>query len=274
MQVKTPQTINSKSAGPRVIQLDLVLSQANTARIERRLWPFFGLWYNVPKNKGCESLIPLRDQIPSQRPPVMTLILIGINLYVFYQSNLQGILVTEEIFARYALIPGQFDLSRPFASITPLITSIFLHGNLAHLISNMWALWLFGDNVEDRMGVINFLVFYLLCGIAAGLSHIYVYPNSLVPTIGASGAVAGIMGAYFILYPQARVLTLVPIFIFPWFVDIPAFVYLGFWLLVQIMGGTSALAGGAVQIAFWAHVGGFAAGMLLHRLFLIEETSP
>lgn len=219
-------------------------------------------------------MFPLRDRIPSQRPPVMTLILIGINLFVFYQSNLQGSPVIEEIYARYALIPGHFDLSRPFASITPLITSIFLHGNLAHLISNMWALWLFGDNVEDRMGMLNYLVFYLLCGMVAGLSHIYVYPNSLVPTIGASGAVAGIMGAYFILYPQARILTLVPIFIFPWFVDIPAFVYLGFWLLIQIIGGTSALTGGAVQIAFWAHIGGFVAGILLHRLFMVEETSP
>ena len=218
-------------------------------------------------------MFPLRDQIPSQRPPVMTLILIGINLFVFYQANLQGIQVTEDIFARYGLIPGQFDLSRPFASVTPLITSIFLHGNLAHLISDMWALWLFGDNVEDRMGSINFLLFYLLCGMAAGLSHIFFNPTSLVPTIGASGAVAGVMGAYFILYPQARILTLVPIFIFPWFVDIPAFVYLGIWLVIQVMGGTSALAGGAVQIAFWAHVGGFLAGMLLHRTFLLEDTT-
>ena len=202
----------------------------------------------------------------------MTLILIGINLFVFYKLNIQGILGIEEIYARYALIPGQFDLSRPFVSITPILTSAFLHGNLMHLISNMWALWLFGDNVEDRMGALNFLLFYLVSAIAAGITHIYVDPGSLIPTVGASGAIAGVMGAYFILYPRAQVLTLIPIFIFPWFVDIPAFIYLGFWLIIQVMGGTAALAGGAVQIAFWAHIGGFAAGVLLHRLFLVDRT--
>lgn len=218
-------------------------------------------------------MFPLRDRIPSERPPVMTLILIGINLFVFYQFNIQGVLGIEEIFARYALIPGEFDFSHPFASITPLVTSTFLHGNLIHLISNMWALWLFGDNVEDRMGPLRFLLFYLISGMAAGISHIYVNPASLIPTVGASGAIAGVMGAYFILYPRAMVLTLIPVFIFPWFVDIPAFVYLGFWLLTQIMGATLSLAGGAVQIAFWAHVGGFAAGVLLHRLFLQDSTA-
>ncbi|MGE5545107.1 MAG: rhomboid family intramembrane serine protease [Bacillota bacterium] len=218
-------------------------------------------------------MIPLRDQIPSQHPPVMTLILIAINLFVFYQVNIQGMPGIEEIYTRYALIPGQFDLSHPLTSITPLVTSTFLHGNLIHLISNMWALWLFGDNVEDRMGALYFLLFYLISGMVAGISHIYVNPTSLIPTVGASGAIAGVMGAYFILYPRARVLTLIPVFIFPWFVDIPAFIYLGFWLLTQLMGATASLAGGAVQIAFWAHVGGFAAGVLLHRLFLLDRTT-
>ena len=203
----------------------------------------------------------------------MTLILISINLFVFYQLNIKGIYGIEEIYAHYALIPGQFDFSHPITSITPLVTSTFLHGNLIHLITNMWALWLFGDNVEDRMGVLNFLLFYLIGGVVAGISHVYVNPTSLIPTVGASGAIAGVMGAYFVLYPRARVLTLIPIFIFPWFVDIPAFVYLGFWLLTQVMGATASLAGGAVQIAFWAHIGGFAAGVLLHRLFLIDRVT-
>lgn len=216
-------------------------------------------------------MIPLRDRIPSQHIPFMTLILIAINLFVFYQQNTQGLQGMEGIFARYALIPGQFDFHQPFTHITPLITSAFLHGGFMHLISNMWALWLFGDNVEDRMGAINFLLFYLACGIIAGISHIYVNPGSLVPTVGASGAIAGVMGAYFILYPRAQVLTLIPIFIIPWFVDIPAFVYLGFWLILQIVGGTAALVGGAAQIAFWAHVGGFVAGILLHQLFMVER---
>lgn len=123
------------------------------------------------------------------------------------------------------------------------------------------------------MGVFNFLLFYLACGIIAGLSHIYVNPNSLIPTVGASGAIAGIMGAYFILYPRAQVLTLIPIIIIPWLVDIPAFVYLGFWLIIQVIGGTSVMAGGAAQIAFWAHIGGFGAGVFLHRLFMVERST-
>jgi membrane associated rhomboid family serine protease len=121
------------------------------------------------------------------------------------------------------------------------------------------------------MGAFSFLLFYLISAAVAGISHIYVNPDSLIPTVGASGAIAGVMGAYFILYPRARILTLVPIFIIPWFVDIPAFVYLGFWLLIQVMGG--ALTGGVAQIAFWAHIGGFGAGILLHRLFLRDQTA-
>jgi membrane associated rhomboid family serine protease len=216
-------------------------------------------------------LIPLRDRNPSQHLPFMTLLLIAINIFIFYKLNIQGAPGIDETFTRYALIPGQFDFFHPFKSITPLVTSAFLHGNLMHLVSNMWALWLFGDNVEDRMGAFSFLLFYLISAAVAGISHIYVNPDSLIPTVGASGAIAGVMGAYFILYPRARILTLVPIFIIPWFVDIPAFVYLGFWLLIQVMGG--ALTGGVAQIAFWAHIGGFGAGILLHRLFLRDQTA-
>jgi len=207
--------------------------------------------------------------------PFMTLLLIAINFFVFYHQAAAGPRGMEDIFSRFALIPSHFDLSRPFSQpfthFTPFITSIFLHGNLMHIISNLWALWLFGDNVEDRMGPINFLLFYLACGIAAGAAHVYVNPASPVPTVGASGAIAGVMGAYFILYPRSQVLTLIPIFIIPWLVDIPAFVYLGFWLILQVAGGTAALVGGAAQIAFWAHVGGFAAGVILHRFFMIRQ---
>ncbi|MGE5421896.1 MAG: rhomboid family intramembrane serine protease, partial [Ignavibacteriales bacterium] len=152
-----------------------------------------------------------------------------------------------------------------------LITSMFMHGGWLHLLGNMWALWLFGDNVEDRMGPFRFLAFYLICGLVGGLAHVYFNPISSVPTVGASGAIAGIMGAYFILYPRSQVLTLIPIFIFPWLVDIPAFVYLGFWLVLQLLGST---AGAAAGTAFWAHIGGFAAGIILHRLFMVKRTSP
>ena len=147
----------------------------------------------------------------------------------------------------------------------PFFTSMFLHGSWMHVIGNMWILWLFGDNVEDHMGRGRFLLFYLLCGLAAGVTHYMVNPTSTVPVVGASGAVAGIMGAYFLMFRHARVLTLVP----PFFLfNFPAWIYLGFWILTQFWCGLAQSCG---QIAFWAHIGGFAAGMLLHRFFLRSQ---
>jgi len=220
-------------------------------------------------------LIPLRDNIPSTHFPLMTIALIVINTVVFYYQSLHGLSGMEELFSRFALIPANFDLdnilSQPLSHYSPLITSTFLHGGFMHLLSNMWALWLFGDNVEDRMGSFNFLVFYLFCGILAGSLHVLIYPASTIPTIGASGAIAGIMGSYFILFPHAKVLTLIPIVFIPWFVEIYAVIYLGFWLFLQILGGTAELAGGVAQIAFWVHVGGFVAGMIFHRFFIIDR---
>jgi membrane associated rhomboid family serine protease len=147
---------------------------------------------------------------------------------------------------------------------------MFLHGGWAHVIGNMWSLWIFGDNVEDVMGGARFVAFYLLTGIVAGLTHVATNGASTVPTVGASGAIAGVLGAYFVMFPRARIVVMLPILFFPFFFELPAVTYLLFWFLTNLLGGTMAgLGPGDVRgVAWWAHVGGFAAGMLLHRLFL------
>jgi len=147
---------------------------------------------------------------------------------------------------------------------------MFLHGGWIHIIGNMWTLWIFGDNVEDRMGPVRFLAFYFLCGLAAGVVHLYTNPDSTLPTVGASGAIAGVLGAYLLLFPHSRIIILVPLFFLPLFVEVPAITYLGFWIVSQIFSGTLSLAlpedvGG---VAFWAHVGGFIAGAVLCWLFV------
>ena len=143
---------------------------------------------------------------------------------------------------------------------------MFLHGGFLHIIRNMWFLYIFGDNIEDRLGHIRYLVFYLFCGVAAGLVHLFTNWNSNIPTIGASGAISGVMGAYLLLYPRSRILTLIPIFFFFQFVEIPAFIFLGFWLLLQLFSAslTPRNVGG---IAFWAHIGGFVAGLIFIKIF-------
>jgi membrane associated rhomboid family serine protease len=178
------------------------------------------------------------------------------------------------------MVPANFYPFRPL-SVIKLFTSIFLHGSWFHLISNMWTLFIFGDNVEDRMGSERYLVFYLLSGLTAGLVHVFVTLISSgaesfgaqVPTVGASGAIAGVLGAYFLLYPRAKVTTLIPIVIFPWFVDIPAVLFLGFWFFAQLFPGLLSLGafggfGGTFDgIAWWAHVGGFVFGLIMVNFF-------
>ncbi|MEJ2219161.1 MAG: rhomboid family intramembrane serine protease, partial [Gemmatimonadota bacterium] len=161
----------------------------------------------------------------------------------------------------------------PIHTYWPFLTHMFLHAGWLHIIFNMWFLWIFGDNVEDRMGRARFLAFYLLCGLVAATTQMLVTPGSTIPSVGASGAIAGVMGAYLFLFPKARVIVLLPIFFFPFFFELPAIVYLIFWFGLQLFSGTLALArpehvGG---IAFWAHVGGFTAGVVLYRLFLVRQ---
>ncbi len=220
-------------------------------------------------------MIPLRAKIPSQHLPVVTVVLITVNAVAF---SFEVTLWADQklaLFYFYGLVPARYtqplwaDQLGLSPSYWPFLTSMFLHGGWMHIIGNMWSLWLFGDKVEDRMGHLRFLTFYLLCGLAAAGVHLALNQTSTLPVIGASGAVAGVMGAYFIMYPFSRIVTVVPIFIFFHVMEIPAFIYLGLWFLMQVSSGTMALgAGGHGGIAFWAHVGGFVMGILLLRSFV------
>ena len=210
-------------------------------------------------------MFPLRDVIPSRTTPVVTFSLIALNtLAFFYQLSLAE-RVNEFVFT-WGLVPAYF-------SWITLVSSMFLHGGFLHFAGNMLYLWIFGDNVEDRMGHGRFLTFYLLCGAAAALAQTYTNPGSLVPMVGASGAIAGVMGAYFVLYPHSRIVTLVPIVFFIQILEIPAIFFLGIWFLMQFVNGLGSIAmtadGGGV--AFWAHVGGFVAGFIGVLIFRKPE---
>jgi membrane associated rhomboid family serine protease len=210
-------------------------------------------------------VIPLRDDIPSRRLPVVTWLLIAANAAVFLHELSLGPAARSFILG-LGIVPARFAID-PGAGAQTLFSSMFIHGGWGHLLGNMLFLWIFGDNVEDRMGHVPFLFFYLAAGLAAGLTHIYTQVGSLVPTVGASGAVAGVLGAYFVLYPRARVLTLLPTF--PMAVaEIPAVFFLGIWFVFQIFSGALQLsiARGAGGVAFLAHVGGFLAGLAFGAL--------
>lgn len=213
-------------------------------------------------------MIPLKDNIPSRTFPVVNLLLIIVNLAVFVHELSLGKNQDQFIFT-YGVIPAQL-VAEGFTAeqLIRLTTVMFLHGGWFHVLSNMLYLWIFGDNVEDRMGHFKYLVFYLLTGYIATIAHVLYFPLSKAPLIGASGAIAGVLGAYLILYPRAKVLTLVFIFIFIQIIPIPAVVFLGIWFVLQLLSGTASQAGQAAQsVAFWAHIGGFVAGMLLVKLF-------
>lgn len=203
-------------------------------------------------------MIPLRDVIPSRTTPYITVTIIIINAIAwFYEVSMprENLAVFLQV---YGVVPGAF-------IPTTLLTSMFLHGGWSHVIGNMWYLWIFGDNVEDRLGHGRFLLFYLLCGVGAAFGQIVMDPESTLPMIGASGAIAGVMGAYFVLYPHSRVLTLIPLIIFWEIIELPAIMLLGFWFLMQLFSAgaiavTASTGGGGV--AFMAHVAGFVAGVI------------
>ncbi len=227
-------------------------------------------------------MFPLRDSIPSRYPPVMTWVLIGINVAVFaFELSLPHRQLENFIYL-FGIVPARYThpawarmMGFPLDDYWPFLTSMFLHGGWLHIIGNMWMLWLFGDNVEDRMGPLRFLVFYLLCGVLSGVAHMALNPTSPVPTIGASGAIAGVLGAYFVLFPFAQVIVMVPILFFPFFFTLPAVVFLALWFLMQFLSGTVAVHGAAAGgVAWWAHVGGFVAGAVLYRFFLHPERRP
>ena len=215
-------------------------------------------------------MIPIRDTIRSETYPIINYVLIGLNILAFFVEQSLGRNLNEFIFT-YGLVPARYSIPQISAHFTTdqqviaFLTFMFLHGGFFHLLGNMWFLYIFGDNVEDRLGHFRYLAFYLLCGLASGISHLFLNWTSQIPTIGASGAIAGVMGAYFILYPRAKVLTLIPIFFFIQFVEIPAFVFLGFWIFFQFLSAAfSAQTGG---IAWWAHIGGFVFGIIFLKLF-------
>jgi membrane associated rhomboid family serine protease len=212
-------------------------------------------------------MIPLRDTVPSSRFPLVTLSLIGVNVLVFLTEINMDAVALERFFQSWGIVPLRFTHARfqSGGNYFTLLSSMFLHGGWMHIIGNMWSLWIFGDNVEDRMGRGGFLLFYLLSGLAAGIVHVVTNSASTVPTVGASGAIAGVMGAYLLLFPHASVVTMVPIFFFLQVVEIPAVFFLGFWFLSQLFSGTLSLAAAGPQaegVAWWAHIGGFVVGFL------------
>ena len=209
-------------------------------------------------------VIPLRDTIPSSRVPVVNYTIIAVNVAVFLHEATLGPR-TEAFLFTYGLVPREF-------MVTTLFTSMFVHAGWLHVLGNMLYLYIFGDNVEDRLGHIRYVVFYLLCGAAAGATHALTAVHSGVPVVGASGAIAGVSGAYFLFFPTSRVVTLVPIFLFVQIIEIPAVFFLFMWFVWQVVSGVATLgAASRGGVAVWAHVGGFVAGMIVGPLLRRRE---
>ena len=236
-------------------------------------------------------MIPYHDENQTQRTAVVTLAIIAVNVFmwIFVQGAGAALPLATSV-CKLGLIPGELTgMVSPGASfpmgrglVCPidagpqplhLLTSMFLHGSWMHLIGNMWFLWLFGNNVEDAMTRIRFVIFYLVCGLAAALLQVGIEPSSIAPMVGASGAISGVMGAYLILYPRVRVFTLVPLGFFITTLALPAWVMLIYWGVLQLLGGLTRTVGdaGGGGVAFWAHVGGFVAGVVLVRAFVRSD---
>lgn len=214
-------------------------------------------------------MIPLRDANPSRTFPIITVALIAANIIVFIIEISQGEYMSGFI-VEFGLIPAKvvddFRLMNiSFGTFIPFITSMFLHGGWMHLLGNMLFLYIFGDNVEDRFGHFRFFIFYFIAGITAALTQVFMFPDSVIPMVGASGAIAGVLGAYVLMFPRARIITLIPIIFFFDIVELPAFVFLGIWFLMQVFSGVFSLGIGsdAGGVAWWAHIGGFTAGAIL-----------
>lgn len=221
-------------------------------------------------------MIPIRDDAPRTTTPYVTYFLVALNALVFVFELLLDPRSRMGMMFEFGLVPTHItgllhgESVGAVPALLPILTSMFLHASWLHIIFNMWALWIFGDNIEDHLGHFRYLAFYLLSGIAASLLHTVFNPGSDVPSVGASGAIAGVMGAYFLLFPSARVLTLIPFF-FIYFTWLPAWLVLGYWFVVQFLSGAATSIAFSRQtsggIAFWAHVGGFLAGVTMIKLF-------
>ncbi len=222
-------------------------------------------------------MFPIKDDIPHRKTPIVNYTIIIVNfLFFFYELGL-GPRLKGFLFS-YGVVPIKFLLffkggysSSSWELFTPLFTSIFLHAGWFHILGNMWFLYVFGDNVEDRLGHFRYLIFYFICGFFASFLHIFFNLNSTLPSIGASGAIAGVLGAYMIFYPHARILTLLPIFIFFEIIELPAIFWIGLWILIQIFFGTLSIGSSGGGVAWWAHIGGFLAGMVYAMKFLKRE---
>ncbi|MBW1812918.1 MAG: rhomboid family intramembrane serine protease [Deltaproteobacteria bacterium] len=218
-------------------------------------------------------MIPLRDNIPSKNVPIVNTIIIGINIVIYLAELTQGESLTSFIYM-YGLVPARYSIPEITAyfsigqQLFSFISFMFLHGSFLHILGNMWMLYIFGDNIEGRLGAFRYLIFYLLCGMASGCSHLFFNLHSTAPVIGASGSIAGVMGAYFLLYPNAKILSLVPVLFIPFFFEIPAFIFLGFWFVLQFFNAALSHGSSSV-IAWWAHIGGFLFGMLFLKLLTL-----
>jgi membrane associated rhomboid family serine protease len=220
-------------------------------------------------------MIPLKDDIPSSRPPVVTVGLIAVNCLIYFYLWSLGAEGYEKALFKWGAIPYEVthgvELTPEIAFAIPLtlFTSMFLHGGFLHLVGNMLYLWIFGDNVEDQLGHVKFFVFYILSGLAASLLHILTSPKSQIPMVGASGAIAGVLGAYMIAFPKARILTLIFFGFFIRVVSVTALLVLGFWFILQLLYAVPSIGSTAGGVAFFAHVGGFLAGIVLFKLFTL-----
>lgn len=212
-------------------------------------------------------MFPIRDDVPSRTYPYVTVGLIVLNTLIFilhFGHRMSDPVGAANAVASFGLVPARVAEGR----FWPFFTSMFMHGGWFHLIGNMWYLWIFGDNVEDRLGHAKFIVFYIACGLLGNLGHFLSGPGSTVPAVGASGAIAGVLGAYIVSYPMARVLVVIPLFLFLHLMSVPALVVLGFWFIIQLASGAISLghSGGYGGVAWWAHIGGFVAGMALLKV--------
>ncbi|NPV90495.1 MAG: rhomboid family intramembrane serine protease [Firmicutes bacterium] len=224
-------------------------------------------------------MIPLRDCIRSKTFPYVNIAIIVITAAIWIWQATMSSRELAQVASVYGVVPARvyhnlFVSHDYIAALLPLTTSVFLHGGWVHVLGNLLYLWVFGDNVEDRLGHFKYLLFYLAAGIAGGLAQILTDPASLVPVVGASGAIAGVLGAYVVSFPRARIETLLILIIFISVVRIPAIYFIVFWFLLQLFNGVASLGGGIGQVAYWAHIGGFVSGMLLIKLLSSRPAGP
>ncbi|OGH11769.1 MAG: hypothetical protein A2857_04730 [Candidatus Levybacteria bacterium RIFCSPHIGHO2_01_FULL_36_15] len=215
-------------------------------------------------------MFPISDSAKSKRLPFVSIFIIALNIYIFYKELTVPSMAA--FIESYALIPSYVNLT-DISSLAPFVTAIFLHGGFLHIISNMWFLWIFGDNVEGYLGHFNYFLFYLFAGVMGNILQYVFFPSAQIPMLGASGAISGILGAYYVLFPHSKVKTLLFIFIFITIIEIPAVIYLFYWFFIQLFSGITTLASIAQGgVAFWAHVGGFLTGVITATTFRNKQS--